>query len=152
MPVIITQSPEETLELGRAWGASARSGWILGLSGGLGAGKTLLVQGLAHGLGIKSRVHSPTFALVHEYTGGRLPLFHLDLYRLDNAHQIAQAGLDAYLFEPAGVTAVEWSERWFNTDNGQFSSATVGRYQFRRLFSPDNEITRRRIEYEDIGA
>ena len=67
---------------------------MIGLQGGLGAGKTQLVKGFARGLGIAARVQSPTFALVNHYEGGRLPLFHLDLYRLETPQQIAAAGLD----------------------------------------------------------
>ena len=84
---------------------------MIGLSGDLGAGKTQFVKGLARGLGIAARVHSPTFALVNIYAGGRLTLFHLDLYRLDTPEQIAAAGLEEYL-RPAGVTVIEWAERW----------------------------------------
>jgi len=82
------------------------------LSGDLGAGKTQFVKGLARGLGITARVHSPTFSLVNIYAGGRLTLFHLDLYRLETRQQILAAGLTEYL-EPPGVTAIEWPERWF---------------------------------------
>jgi len=85
---------------------------VIGLCGDLGAGKTQLVKGLARGLGITARVHSPTFALVNIYNGGRLTLFHLDLYRLDTREQILAAGLEEYL-KPAGVTVIEWAERWF---------------------------------------
>jgi tRNA threonylcarbamoyladenosine biosynthesis protein TsaE len=75
---------------------------VLALCGELGAGKTQLVKGFARGLGIDSRVTSPTFALVNSYTGGRLPLFHLDLYRLATREQILAAGLDEYL-HPVGL-------------------------------------------------
>jgi tRNA threonylcarbamoyladenosine biosynthesis protein TsaE len=63
-------------------------------------------------LGFKAQVHSPTFALIHEYTGGRLPLFHIDLYRMESPSQVIGAGLEEYLYQPAGVTVVEWAERW----------------------------------------
>ena len=87
---------------------------MLGLCGELGAGKTQLVKGLARGLGIKALVHSPTFALINIYSGGRLALFHLDLFRLETREQIMAAGLEEYL-SPAGVTVIEWAERWFGT-------------------------------------
>ena len=93
----ISHSPAETAALGEQWGRAAESGLVIGLSGDLGAGKTQFVKGLARGLGIAARVHSPTFALVNIYTGGRLTLFHLDLYRLDTREQIAAAGLEEYL-------------------------------------------------------
>ena len=83
MATFISHSPAETEALGEAWGRAAERGLVIGLSGDLGAGKTQLVKGLARGLGIAERVHSPTFALVNIYTGGRLTLFHLDLYRLE---------------------------------------------------------------------
>src|SRR5262245_33764914 len=114
MVTFISHSPEATFALGADWGARARDGLVLGLSGDLGAGKTQLVKGIARGLGITTRVHSPTFALVNEYRGGRLPLFHLDLYRLDSPAQIRGAGLEEYLARSHGVVVVEWVERWFS--------------------------------------
>lgn len=106
-------SPAETEALGEQWGREARDGWLIALSGDLGAGKTHLVRGLARGLGCPGRVHSPTFSIVNEYEGGRLPLRHLDLYRLEDPRQIVAAGLEDYLAQPRGVTVVEWAERWF---------------------------------------
>src|SRR5438094_9833883 len=117
MATHISHSALETEALGEKWGRSAESGWVIGLSGDLGAGKTQLVKGLARGLGITARVHSPTFALVNIYTGGRLTLFHFDLYRLETREQILAAGLAEYL-EPAGVTVIEWAERWFGEMRG----------------------------------
>ena len=112
MATYISHSPADTAALGEQWGRAAQSGLVIGLSGDLGAGKTQFVKGLARGLGISTRVHSPTFALVNIYSGGRLALFHWDLYRLDSRQQIAAAGLEDYL-TPAGVTVIEWAERWF---------------------------------------
>jgi tRNA threonylcarbamoyladenosine biosynthesis protein TsaE len=108
----ISHTPAETEALGEACGRAAISGWVIALVGDLGAGKTQLVKGLARGLGITGRVHSPTFTLVNIYPGGRLPLFHLDLYRLETREQIVAAGLEEYL-SPAGITVIEWAERWF---------------------------------------
>jgi len=110
MATYISNSPAETEALGEQWGREAQSGLVLGLSGDLGAGKTQLVKGLARGLNISERVHSPTFALINVYSSGRLPLFHLDLYRLDSAEQFVSAGLEEYL-KPNGVTVIEWVER-----------------------------------------
>ena len=112
MATCISHSPEETEALGQAWGQAAQKGWVIGLSGDLGAGKTQLVKGLARGLGISQRVHSPSFALLNIYDGGRLALFHLDLYRLETLEQIIGAGLEEYL-QTSGVTVIEWAERWF---------------------------------------
>jgi tRNA threonylcarbamoyladenosine biosynthesis protein TsaE len=113
MATFTSHSPEETLALGEAWGRAARRGDVFALSGDLGAGKTQLVKGIALGLGSAARVHSPTFTLLNQYDGGRLPLFHLDLYRLNSPQQVIGAGLDPYLADPDGVTVVEWAERWF---------------------------------------
>src|SRR5581483_10047084 len=115
MATFISHSPEETVALGEAWGRAATSGLVIGLSGDLGAGKTQLAKGIARGLGVPGRVHSPTFTLVNEYSGGRLPLFHVDLYRLETREQIIAAGLEEY-FHPAGVSVIEWAERWFGSD------------------------------------
>ena len=116
MPTLITHNPAETEMLGERWGRAAQSGWVIGLSGDLGAGKTQLVKGLARGLGIAARVHSPTFTLVNEYGGGRLRLFHLDLYRLETHAQIVAAGLEEYL-QPDGVTVIEWADRLFGGEH-----------------------------------
>src|SRR5690242_10578594 len=115
MGTSISHSPGETEALGETWGRMALSGLVLGLSGDLGAGKTQLVKGIARGLGIIQRVHSPTFALVNICTGGRLTLFHLDLYRLETREQILAAGLEEYL-TPDGVAVIEWAERWFGNE------------------------------------
>jgi tRNA threonylcarbamoyladenosine biosynthesis protein TsaE len=105
-----TNSLEETLRFGERVGRELQRGDVVALFGELGAGKTALVKGIARGLGITQEVTSPTFTLVHEYTGGRLPLFHIDLYRLDNLEQALAIGIEEYLNGP-GVTAIEWSEK-----------------------------------------
>lgn len=110
MATFISHSPSETEALGERWGREAQSGWVFTFSGDLGAGKTQLVKGLARGLGVTSRVHSPTFTLVNEYGGGRLRLFHLDLYRLETPAQIQSAGVEEFL-QPDGVAVIEWAER-----------------------------------------
>jgi tRNA threonylcarbamoyladenosine biosynthesis protein TsaE len=143
MAIYISHSPAETLELGEAWGRAARSGLVIALSGDLGAGKTQLTKGIAHGLGVTGRVHSPTFTLVNEYVGGRLPLFHVDLYRLDTPDQIITAGLEEY-FSPTGVSVIEWAERWFT---GAMKS--TGRYRAVTIEAVSE--TERRITYEDVG-
>lgn len=110
MATFISHSPADTEALGEKFGRAAQRGQIIALSGDLGAGKTQFVRGLARGLEISTRVHSPTFALVNEYVGGRLKLFHLDLYRLETAAQIASAGVEEFL-QPDGVSVIEWAER-----------------------------------------
>ncbi len=110
MVEFISHSPTETESLGERFGRAAKPGWVIALSGDLGAGKTQFVRGLARGLGITTRVHSPTFTLVNEYGGGRLKLFHLDLYRLETVEQVWSAGVEEYL-SPAGLAVIEWMER-----------------------------------------
>lgn len=105
----ITHSPEETELLGQRLGETLSGGEIIAYQGGLGAGKTAFTRGLARGLGISMRVTSPTYTIVNEYTGGRLPLFHFDMYRLASAEELFDIGWEDYLARD-GVCAVEWSE------------------------------------------
>ena len=109
----ISHSLAETEALGEKFGRAAVCGQVIALSGELGAGKTQFVRGVARGLEISGRVHSPTFTLVNEYAGGRLKLFHLDLYRLETAAQILGAGIEEYL-KPDGVSVIEWAERIYD--------------------------------------
>jgi len=148
MATCISHSPAETEALGQTWGREAQCGWIIALSGDLGAGKTQLVRGLARGLGCVARVHSPTFTLVNEYGGGRLPLFHLDLYRLETPEQIRSAGLEDFL-QPDGVAVIEWAERLIGNEPPA-SSVMAGR--LRRVKIAVVSETERRIVYEDTGA
>jgi tRNA threonylcarbamoyladenosine biosynthesis protein TsaE len=142
MVTFISHSPSETEALGEAWAGESGRGWIIGLSGGLGAGKTQLVKGLARGLNAGARVSSPTYALVHEYPGGRLPLFHLDLYRLETREQIIAAGLEPYLVRPEGVTVVEWVERWLDWSRAPASAPGIfRRAQLKILGENDREIS-----------
>jgi tRNA threonylcarbamoyladenosine biosynthesis protein TsaE len=106
---IDTNSPEETRELGRNIGKFAEAGDIYLLVGKLGAGKTCLTQGIAWGLGIEEYTLSPSFVIMRELYG-RLPLYHMDFYRLDNINEIAELGLDDYLYG-RGVCVIEWAEK-----------------------------------------
>ena len=109
-----TTSEQETAEVSRALAAELKAGDVLLLSGDLGAGKTAFVRGLAEGLGVEpGEVSSPTFTLVHEYRGGRLTLYHVDLYRLDRA-ATDDLGLDE-LGVADGVLAIEWPDRLTHT-------------------------------------
>src|SRR3954469_10021514 len=148
LQTIVTHSPEETHALGASWGKQTEPGWIVGLIGDLGAGKTQLVKGIAEGLGISSRVQSPSFTLVHEYTGGQFPLYHLDLYRLEDEAAIRSAGLDQYLYQSIGLTVVEWADRWPELD--RLREQTKRRYRFVKM-EPVSEFERR-LSYEDFGA
>jgi tRNA threonylcarbamoyladenosine biosynthesis protein TsaE len=143
MATSISHSPAETEALGETWGRAAQNGLVVALSGDLGAGKTQLVKGLARGLGFTGRVHSPTFTLVNIYTGGRLNLFHLDLYRLETQGQILSAGIEEYL-QPNGVAVIEWAERM---SNDEFRMVNLRRVKIEII----NE-TERRISYEDFSA
>jgi tRNA threonylcarbamoyladenosine biosynthesis protein TsaE len=105
---IITNSERETAEAGRALAGKLNRGSCVALYGDLGAGKTSFVRGLAEGLGLKSRVTSPTFTIVNEYPGD-IPLFHFDLYRINNEDELFDIGWDDYL-ERGGIIAAEWSE------------------------------------------
>ena len=106
---IVSHSSDETHALGVRLGQYAQPGDILLLIGELGAGKTTLTQGIAQGLGIAERPRSPTFVMATEYHG-RLPLYHLDLYRIDHVAELDQLGLEEYLSQD-GVTVVEWADR-----------------------------------------
>ena len=105
----ITNSPEETEALGEKLAQLLTPGTIIAYRGDLGAGKTAFTRGLARGLGCREQVTSPTYTIVNEYLGGRLPLFHFDMYRLRCADDLFDIGWDDYL-ERGGVCAVEWSE------------------------------------------
>jgi tRNA threonylcarbamoyladenosine biosynthesis protein TsaE len=107
--LLVTHSPEETLDLGVRLGEIARPGHIYLLSGNLGVGKTCLTQGIARGLGSREYALSPTFVLMREIHG-RLPLYHIDLYRLDRIEEIADLGLDDYLYGE-GICVIEWAEK-----------------------------------------
>jgi tRNA threonylcarbamoyladenosine biosynthesis protein TsaE len=105
-----SRSEDETAAVGRELAGSLAAGDVVLLHGDLGAGKTALVRGLAEGLGVPAdEVSSPTFTLVQEYRGGRLPLFHVDLYRLNDPREIDDLGLDEIAED--GVLAIEWAER-----------------------------------------
>ena len=105
----ITNSPEETEKIGAALGNVLKPGTVLAYRGDLGAGKTAFTRGLARGLGYTEPVTSPTYTIVNEYLGGRLPLFHFDMYRLASSDDLWDIGWEDYL-ERGGVCAVEWSE------------------------------------------
>lgn len=106
----VTNSEEETESLGARLARQLEPGAVVAFTGGLGAGKTAFTRGLARGLGVGERITSPTFTIVNEYEGGRLPLFHFDMYRLFSAEELFDIGWDDYLAR-GGVCAVEWSER-----------------------------------------
>ena len=104
-----TNSPEQTEKIGSALAKILSPGAVIAYRGDLGAGKTAFTRGLARGLGVTERVTSPTYTIVNEYLGGRMPLFHFDMYRLGSEDELFDIGWDDYL-ERGGICAVEWSE------------------------------------------
>ena len=104
-----TNSPAETEAIGAALGKILKPGTVIAYRGDLGAGKTAFTRGLAKGLGCAEMVTSPTYTIVNEYLGGRIPLFHFDMYRLRSSDDLFDIGWDDYL-DRGGVCAVEWSE------------------------------------------
>jgi tRNA threonylcarbamoyladenosine biosynthesis protein TsaE len=146
MPAVISHTPLETESLGENFGCAAKRGWVIALSGDLGAGKTQFVKGVARGLGISARVHSPTFTLVAEYSGGRLPLFHLDLYRLETAEEILSAGIEEFL-QPDGVAVIEWAEKLEKPEGQIRPMRPIKRVRIEILSETD-----RKIIYDDFGA
>jgi tRNA threonylcarbamoyladenosine biosynthesis protein TsaE len=107
----IAADAEATREVAREFVPALEAGNVLALVGDLGAGKTEFVKGLAAGLGSTAVVTSPTFTLIHEYRGGRLPLYHMDFYRLSSEDELDEIGFDEYLSR-AGICAVEWANRF----------------------------------------
>ena len=107
--IFLSDSPEQTEKIGTALGKRLNAGTVIAFEGDLGAGKTAFTRGLAKGLGSNDPVTSPTYTIVNEYLGGRLPLFHFDMYRLRSAEDLWDIGWDDYL-ERGGICAVEWSE------------------------------------------
>ena len=104
-----TYSPQETFDIGKRMGEEALPGTVITLDGDLGAGKTLFTKGFADGLGITEPVNSPTFTILQEYEGGRLPLYHFDVYRIGDPAEMDEIGFDDYIFGD-GACLIEWSE------------------------------------------
>jgi tRNA threonylcarbamoyladenosine biosynthesis protein TsaE len=107
----ISNSPAETEAVARRLAADVGVGSVLALQGELGSGKTLFTKGLVAGMGSNSAVSSPTFTIVHEYPDGRLPVYHFDLFRVENRRSLAQLGVDDYFFGD-GVSVIEWADRF----------------------------------------
>ena len=107
-----TQCETETAAAGERLGAILRPGDVVALTGGLGAGKTAFIRGMAKGMGLSARVSSPTFTIVNEYLG-EMPLFHFDMYRLSDSDELFEIGWEDYI-DRGGVCAVEWSENVYD--------------------------------------
>lgn len=106
----VTHSPEETIAIGKKIGALLHSGDIIAMQGTLAAGKTTITKGIAQALGVKDVITSPTFCIISEYDGEKLPLYHIDVYRLDGGEDFINLGVDDMLYGK-GVTLIEWSEK-----------------------------------------
>ena len=135
MASIISHSAEETIAFGRALATTLRRGDVLALCGELGAGKTHFVKGVAAGLAANAAVTSPTFTLIHEYIGGRLPLYHFDFYRLEDEDEALKIGLDEYL-DGDGVCVIEWADKF-----EALIPPTANRIIFRALEGDEREIS-----------
>ena len=119
--IFLTYSPAETEAVGAALGRIVPAGTVIAYRGDLGAGKTAFTRGLARGLGCREIVTSPTYTIVNEYLGGRMPLFHFDMYRLASSDDLWDIGWEDYL-ERGGICAVEWSE---NVDDAMENAVYV---------------------------
>ncbi len=135
MEKILLRTVEDTERFGEEFAATLAAGDVLALTGELGAGKTAFARGLARGLGYAGRVTSPTFAIVGEYLGGRLDMFHFDLYRLGGEDELYDIGWEDYLAR-GGVCAVEWAQR----APGAFGEDAI-RLDFRVLGDGTREVT-----------
>jgi tRNA threonylcarbamoyladenosine biosynthesis protein TsaE len=109
--MFISNSVEETIAAGKRCGRDAKPGDIFALTGDLGAGKTQFVKGFVSGVESNAEVTSPTFVLVHEYEGGRLPVYHFDFYRIEKRDDLLRLGFDDYVFGE-GVSLIEWADRY----------------------------------------
>ena len=134
MQTFISHSEKETEKIGEEFASEVESGTVIAMYGDLGAGKTAFVRGLARGMGLSSRVSSPTFTIVNEYCGDR-ELIHFDMYRLSNADELFDIGWEDYLARGA-VCAVEWSE---NVEDAFDGTETVLRFE--KLSDTDRRIT-----------
>ena len=108
----VTHSPEQTRQLGARLAKALKPGAVVAFTGDLGAGKTAFVSGMAQGLGVRERVTSPTFTIVNEYEGGRLPLFHFDMYRLGSADDLFDIGWEDYLHPAAACAPWSGARMW----------------------------------------
>ena len=111
MATFISNSPAETEAFGRRFAEGETAGSVLALKGELGSGKTQFVKGVVAGLGSKAPATSPTFTIVHEYAGGRLPVYHFDFFRLHHYQSVAGLGLEDYFFGE-GVSVIEWADKF----------------------------------------
>ena len=122
--IIETNSPEETFELGVRIGEKALPGQVYTLNGDLGVGKTVFTQGVAKGLGIPEPVNSPTFTIIQEYEGGRLPFYHFDVYRIGDVEEMEEIGYEDY-FYGEGLCLIEWANLIEEILPGHYGRITI---------------------------
>ena len=120
----VTNTPEETENLAEKLAQTLEGGEIIAFKGSMGMGKTCFTRGLAKGLGFNGQVSSPTFAIVNEYLGGRLPLYHFDMYRIESWEDLYSCGYFDYM-EMGGVIAAEWSENIENALEGKVITVSI---------------------------
>ncbi|MDR2090474.1 MAG: tRNA (adenosine(37)-N6)-threonylcarbamoyltransferase complex ATPase subunit type 1 TsaE [Clostridiales bacterium] len=107
---VISNSVFETLVIAKTFTKTLCPGDIVLLNGDLGAGKTHFAKGIAEGLEIRDNITSPTFTIMNAYYGGKIPFFHLDMYRIDNEDDVFELGLEEFIFDGGGITAIEWNK------------------------------------------
>ncbi len=141
--IFLSDNPEETFSCGKRLGKKLEAGSIIALIGELGCGKTLFTRGICEGVGVLERyVNSPTFAFVNEYTG-KLPVFHMDLYRLNTTDELFELGILDYLHKvETAIMVVEWAEKIIGILPGDYL-----KIEFQVL-----SLTSRRLEFETIGG
>jgi len=138
---ITSTSAGRTRSIGKRIGGFASAGEVILLVGALGTGKTCLTQGIALGLGIKDYVVSPSFVLLREYNG-RLPLYHIDLYRLESIEEIVSLGLDDYLYYSRGISVIEWADKGWSvlpTEHMRIDMDYIDTNRRKLTFSPEGQ-------------
>ena len=141
--VIESNSSEETFAFGETLGRGAAPGDVFALLGDLGTGKTVLTQGMARGLDLQEWIGSPTFTVLQEHQGGRLPFYHFDVYRIGEPEEMDEIGFDDYIYGD-GVTMIEWADRIEELLPKRYTRITIAR-------DPDKGADYRRIAVEEIG-
>ena len=141
--VIETNSAEETFALGKKLGEEAGAGAVFTLNGDLGVGKTVFAQGFAEGLGITGAVNSPTFTILQVYEEGRLPLYHFDVYRIEDPEEMYEVGFDDYLYGQ-GVCLIEWAEMVAEMLPEDYTAVTIAKapekgFSYRKITIKDNK-------------
>ncbi len=139
-----TTTAEETFQLGAAMAKEAGPGDVIALVGDLGVGKTVFAKGFAEGLGITSPITSPTFTIVCEYEEGRLPLYHFDVYRIEDIEELFEIGFEDYLYGD-GVCLIEWADRFLEELPEETTVVTIQK-------DPQNPAELRRVEVSSIGV